>query len=211
MTNSDIILVAGLDEAGAGPLCGDLFVAAVILDPAQPIEGLADSKKLSARRREALAPLIRERALAYSIIQVSPQEIDEINIFQARMRGFERAASALGVSPHEILIDGNKVPPGLAQGSIPARAIIKGDAKEQAISAASILAKVARDLSMDEAARQWPEYEFEKHKGYGTALHMQRLRELGPCPIHRRSYKPVAELLVSTTVEIVSTVPRSSS
>lgn len=196
-TDSGIFLVAGLDEAGVGPICGDLFVAAVILDPFKPIAGLADSKKLTEKRRSALASLIRQNALAWSVIRVCPEEIDQINIFQARMRGFERAASALPILPHEFLIDGNKVPPGLSKGPVPARAIIKGDATEQAISAASILAKVARDESMEHAAKVWPGYGFEKHKGYPTALHIQRLRELGPCPIHRRSYKPVAQLLIA--------------
>lgn len=186
--------VAGLDEAGAGPLCGDLFVAAVVLDPLRPIEGLGDSKKLTDRRRRALAPLIRERALAWQVVRVSPEEIDRINIFQARMRGFERAAAGLDVSVREFLIDGNKVPPHMPS-CIPSRAIIKGDASEASISAASILAKVARDESMDEAALAYPGYGFEKHKGYGTALHMERLQALGPCPIHRRSFSPVAEAL----------------
>jgi ribonuclease HII len=191
------LLVAGLDEAGAGPLCGDLFVAAVILDPSRPVAGLNDSKKLSARRREQLAPLIREQALAWSVISVSPEEIDQINIFQSRMRGFERAALALSLLPGKYLIDGNKVPPGLASGAIPAQAIVGGDALEPAISAASILAKVARDESMAAAARQWPGYGFEKHKGYPTALHVQRLSELGPCPIHRKTYGPVATWLAA--------------
>ena len=186
--------VAGLDEAGAGPLCGDLFVAAVVLDPLRPIEGLGDSKKLTDRRRRALAPLIRERALAWQVVRVSPEEIDRINIFQARMRGFERAAAGLDVSVREFLIDGNKVPPHMPPG-IPSRAIIKGDASEASISAASILAKVARDESMDEAALEYPGYGFEKHKGYGTALHMERLQALGPCPLHRRSFAPVAAAL----------------
>lgn len=186
--------VAGLDEAGAGPLCGDLFVAAVVLDPLRPIEGLGDSKKLTDRRRRALAPLIRERALDWQVVRVSPEEIDRINIFQARMRGFERAAAGLLVSVREFLIDGNKVPPHMPPG-IPSRAIIKGDASEASISAASILAKVARDESMDEAALEYPGYGFEKHKGYGTALHMERLQALGPCPLHRRSFAPVAAAL----------------
>lgn len=186
--------VAGLDEAGAGPLCGDLFVAAVVLDPLRPIEGLGDSKKLTDRRRRVLAPLIRERALAWQVVRVSPEEIDRINIFQARMRGFERAAAGLLVSVSEFLIDGNKVPPNMPPG-IPSRAIVKGDASEASISAASILAKVARDESMDEAALAYPGYGFEKHKGYGTALHMERLQALGPCPLHRRSFAPVAAAL----------------
>lgn len=185
---------AGLDEAGAGPLCGDLFVAAVVLDPDRPIEGLNDSKKLTDRRRKALFPLIQERALCWSIVRVSPEEIDRINIFQARMRGFERAAAQLTVPVSELLIDGNKIPPGMPAG-VPCRAIVSGDALEASISAASILAKVARDQSMEEAARLYPGYQFEKHKGYGTALHLERLSVLGPCPIHRRTFRPVARLL----------------
>lgn len=188
-------LIAGMDEAGAGPLCGNLFVAAVILNPKDPIPGLADSKKLTDRRRQALAGLIYEKALSWAVIQVCPEEIDRINILQARMRGFERAAAALDITPTQILIDGNRVPPGLANGSIPVKAIIKGDASEPSISAASILAKVKRDESMFQAAQTWPGYGFEQHKGYPTRLHVQKLMELGPCPIHRRSYKPVVQAM----------------
>lgn len=188
-------LVAGMDEAGAGPLCGDLFVAAVILNPHDPIPGLADSKKLTASRRQALADMICQKALAWTVVQVCNKEIDRINIFQARMRGFERAAAQLRTTPGKILIDGNRIPPGLANGPVPVLSIIKGDALEPSISAASILAKVHRDRSMEQAALTWPGYGFEKHKGYPTKLHLQKLRELGPCPIHRRSYKPVAQLL----------------
>jgi len=188
--------VAGLDEAGAGPLCGDLFVAAVVLDPARPISGLGDSKKLTEKRRLALFPQIQEQALSWAIVRVSVEEIDRINIFQARMRGFERAAAQLSGMISAFLVDGNKVPPGMPDG-FPVRAIVGGDALEPAISAASILAKVARDESMEEASRLYPGYAFEKHKGYGTALHLERLRTLGPTPLHRRSYKPVADLLKS--------------
>ena len=189
--------VAGLDEAGAGPLCGDLFVAAVILDPSRPIAGLDDSKKLTERRRQILFPLIKERALSWSVVRVSPEEIDRINIFQARMRGFERAAAQLMGQVSVFLIDGNKVPPNMPSG-IPSRAIIGGDALEASISAASILAKVARDESMLQAAKDYPGYHFEKHKGYGTALHLERLSALGPCPLHRRSFRPVSALIDRT-------------
>ena len=186
------IYVAGIDEAGRGPLAGPVVVAAVILDPARPIAGLADSKVLTASRREALMPLIQAQALAWSIIVVEVDEIDRINIFQATMRGMTRAAMALSTRPTQVLIDGNKIPSDL---TLPAQAIVKGDAKEACISAASILAKTHRDALMRDCDLVYPEYGFAEHYGYPTPEHLSRLRELGPCAIHRRSFAPVRESL----------------
>ena len=186
-------LIAGVDEVGRGPLIGNVVAAAVILDPANPVAGLTDSKKLSEKKREQLFPMIQERALAWSIAWASPQEIDELNILHATMLAMQRAVSQLSVVPQFALIDGNRCPPGLP---CPAEAIVKGDLKEPAISAASILAKVYRDREMAELDLRYPDYGFARHKGYPTALHMERLRLLGPLPEHRRSFRPVAELLL---------------
>lgn len=180
-------LVAGVDEAGRGPLAGDVYAAAVILDTRYPITGLTDSKKLSERQRDALAVLIRERAHAWSIATASVQEIDELNILQATLLAMQRAVQGLACVPHEVIVDGNRLP----ILSVPARAIVKGDLTEPAISAASILAKTARDASLLELHAKYPEYGFQAHKGYGTALHLARLREFGPCPAHRVSFAPV--------------------
>lgn len=184
--------VAGIDEAGRGPLAGPVVVAAVILDPRRPIAGLADSKILKASQREALAPLIQLHALAWSIIVVEADEIDRINIFQATMRGMTRAALALSVRPAEVLIDGNKIPSDM---TFKARAIVKGDAKEACISAASILAKTHRDELMRGYDACYPAYGFAEHFGYPTPEHLSRLRQHGPCAIHRRSFAPVRESL----------------
>ncbi|RNF81715.1 ribonuclease HII [Montanilutibacter psychrotolerans] len=180
--------VAGVDEAGRGPLAGPVTVAAVILDPARPIDGLNDSKKLSEPRREALYPLIVERALAWRIEFVEPAEIDELNILQATMVGMRRAVAALAPAAQLARIDGNRVPQGL-----PCRgeALVGGDAIEPAIMAASILAKVARDRAMLALHTQFPLYRFDLHKGYPTAAHMAALVEHGPCVHHRRSFAPV--------------------
>ena len=180
-------LVAGVDEAGRGPLAGDVYAAAVILDTRYPITGLTDSKKLSERQRDALAVLIRERAHAWSIAMASVQEIDELNILQATLLAMQRAVQGLACVPHEVIVDGNRLP----ILSVPATAIVKGDLTEPAISAASILAKTARDASLLELHAKYPEYGFQAHKGYGTALHLARLREFGPCPAHRVSFAPV--------------------
>lgn len=182
------MLICGVDEAGRGPLIGSVFAAAVILDPAQPIAGLADSKKLSEARREALAPLIRERALAWCIASASAQEIDQLNIFQATMLAMSRAVAGLSVQPAKALIDGNKVPKQLL---VPAEAIVKGDAKVQEISAASILAKTARDAEMIALDAIHPQYGFARHKGYPTAEHLKALAEHGALAEHRRSFGPV--------------------
>lgn len=188
----DAPLVAGVDEAGRGPLAGPVAVAAVILDPANPIPGLADSKALSAARREALEPLIQRRALAYRVILVDAATIDRLNILQATLQGMAEALAGLLPAPHAALIDGNRVPKALL---CPARAIVGGDASEPAIGAASILAKVARDRYMDALDTRHPGYGFARHKGYPTADHLEALRRLGPCAEHRRSFAPVRALL----------------
>jgi len=184
-------LVCGVDEAGRGPLAGPVFAAAVILDPARPIEGLADSKKLSERTRERLALEIRGRALAFGVAFASVEEIDEINILQATLLAMRRAVEALQVQPAEALIDGNRCPP-LA---IPARAIVRGDATEPAISAASILAKTARDAEMRRIHEAFPQYALDRHKGYDTAAHRAALNLHGPAPFHRKTFAPVRALL----------------
>jgi ribonuclease HII len=187
-------LRAGIDEAGRGPLAGPVAVAAVILDPARPIHGLDDSKKLSEKKREALYPQIIEHALAYCVILVEVEEIDRLNIFQATMTGMTRAVAGLPTTPHEALVDGNKLPKGLP---CPGRAIVGGDALEPAISAASILAKVTRDRVMTAMETHFPGYGFAVHKGYPTPAHLAALERLGPCPQHRRSFAPVRRLLGS--------------
>ncbi len=186
---NETLYTAMVDECGAGPLCGDLVVAAVILDPKNPIVGLNDSKKLTEKKRELLYPQIIEKALDYCIIHISPKEIDKINIFQARMLGMKMAIEGLKRVDYAV-IDGNKIPQGLL---VEADYVIKGDAKIEGIGAASILAKVTRDRQMEEQSKIYPGYGFEKHKGYGTKVHMEALKELGPCEIHRFSYSPVKE------------------
>jgi ribonuclease HII len=186
---NETLYTAMVDECGAGPLCGDLVVAAVILDPNNPIVGLNDSKKLTEKKRELLYPQIIEKALDYCIIHISPKEIDKINIFQARMLGMKMAIEGLKRVDYAV-IDGNKIPQGLV---VEADYVIKGDAKIEGIGAASILAKVTRDRQMEEQSKIYPGYGFEKHKGYGTKVHMDALKELGPCEIHRFSYAPVKE------------------
>ena len=183
-------LIAGVDEAGRGPLAGPVVVAAVILNPARRINGLADSKVLTAERREVLDARIRERAIAFSVVSIDVGDIDRINIFHATMLGMSRALAALAPAPTFALIDGNQLPKELI---CPARAIVDGDAKEKAISAASILAKVARDRMMCELDVLHPGYGFAQHKGYSTPEHFEALQRLGPCSIHRRSFAPVRE------------------
>ena len=180
--------IAGVDEAGRGPLAGAVIAAAVILDPNKPIPGLMDSKKLSERQREKLFPLILEHALAVGVGRAEAAEIDEINILQASMLAMQRAVAALPVAPHLALIDGNRSP------ILPCetRWIIKGDQTEPAISAASIIAKVTRDREMVELDAAYPQYGFAKHKGYPTEMHVDALEKYGVTPVHRRSYAPVA-------------------
>jgi len=185
------LLYCGVDEAGAGPLCGDVYAAAVILDPEQPIPELTDSKKLSEKKRERLFDEIRERALDYCIASATVEEIDSINILNARMLAMSRAVAGLTLPCDHALIDGNRLP----ELTIPADAIIKGDALVAAISAASVLAKVQRDREMIQMDEKYPGYGFAKHKGYGTKAHLEALQALGPCPIHRRTYAPVKALL----------------
>ncbi|MGV8900367.1 MAG: ribonuclease HII [Burkholderiaceae bacterium] len=183
--------MCGVDEAGRGPLAGPVFAAAVILDPLKPIEGLRDSKKLTAARREVLALQIRQCALAWSIAQCSEEEIDRLNILQATMLAMRRAVEGLSILPTLALIDGNRCP----VMALHCEAIIKGDDKVPAISAASILAKTARDALLHTLHQQYPQYAFDQHKGYPTALHLARLREHGVSPVHRKSYAPVRALL----------------
>lgn len=189
---SNLSYVAGIDEAGRGPLAGPVYAAAVILDPARPIAGLNDSKKLTAMRRDQLAEQIRSDALAWCIASASVEEIDNLNILQATMLAMRRACAGLSLTPSQALIDGNRVPLGLV---CPAQAIVKGDATVAAISAASILAKTARDADCLALHAVYPDYAFDQHKGYGTALHLARLASHGPCPAHRRSFAPVRRLL----------------
>ena len=184
-------IICGVDEAGRGPLAGPVFAAAVILDPARPIEGLRDSKKMSAARRDALVPLIKQNALAWAIAECSEAEIDDLNILQATMLAMRRAVEALATAPTLALIDGNRCPVMLVR----AMAIVEGDDKVDSISAASILAKTARDAALLVLHATYPQYGFDQHKGYPTALHMARLREHGVSPVHRRSYAPVRKLL----------------
>lgn len=198
------VLVAGVDEAGRGPLAGPVCVAAVILDPARAIDGLNDSKRLSERRRAALYPLILERALAYRIEFVEASEIDALNILQATMTGMQRAVAALSPRAEHALIDGNRIP---ADMPCAATAIVGGDASEPCIMAASILAKVARDVRMHELHARYPQYGFDRHKGYPSAMHRQALRMHGPCPQHRRSFAPVRSALRECTEYDVRHLP----
>ena len=180
-------LVAGVDEAGRGPLAGPVVAAAVILDELHPIKGLADSKQLSARRRERLFDEIRAKALCCSIAQASAQEIDALNILGATLLAMQRAVQGLRLRPHKVLVDGNRLP----VLAMPAAAIVKGDALVAAISAASILAKVQRDAICAQMHEQHPQYGFAAHKGYPTAEHLRALQAFGPCDEHRRSFAPV--------------------
>lgn len=184
----NVVLLAGVDEVGRGPLVGDVVTAAVILDPTKPIDGLADSKKLSEKKRLALAKLVKENALSYAIGRANPEEIDELNILHATMLAMQRAVAGLNIDPEMVLIDGNRCP----DLPYPAQSVVKGDALVAEISAASILAKVTRDLEMQALDKEYPAYGFAKHKGYPTALHLEKLAEFGPIPAHRKSFKPVA-------------------
>ena len=183
------MLIAGVDEAGRGPLAGPVYAAAVILDEAHPIKGLRDSKQLSAATRERLAAEIRKGALAWSIACAEVEEIDSINILQATLLAMRRAVDGLARAPAEVLVDGNRCP----RLSCPVRAIVGGDRSVAAISAASILAKTARDAVLIEFDTRYPGYGFARHKGYGTPEHLAALTRLGPSPVHRRSFAPVAQ------------------
>ena len=184
---ADTERVAGVDEAGRGPLAGPVVAAAVLLDPARPIAGLTDSKKLSAKRRERFDERIRAEALAFAIARVEPDEIDRINILQASLAAMVRAVAALPVAAQAVRVDGNRAP----DFGVPAEALVGGDALDPAISAASILAKVDRDRLLVAMEDEYPGYGFAAHKGYGTRGHLEALTRLGPCPAHRRSFAPV--------------------
>jgi ribonuclease HII len=185
-------LVAGVDEAGRGPLAGPVFAAAVILDDMSPISGLADSKKLSPKKRDLLYDIIKARALCFSVAMASVDEIDQLNILQASLLAMQRAVKGLRLKPMKVLVDGNRLP----VLDMRAEAIVKGDSKVASISAASILAKVERDRWCMEIDSQYPLYGFAIHKGYGTSVHLNALKEHGPCALHRSSFAPVAQYLV---------------
>jgi ribonuclease HII len=182
-------LLAGTDEAGRGPLAGDLYAAAIILDSAQPIEGLADSKKLSESRRECLFDEICAKALCWSIKVASVEEVDRINVLHASMLAMKRSVEALDPQPEYVAVDGNRLPDWDYQ----AKALVKGDSRVAEVSAASILAKVARDRHMLEMHKKFPNYGFDRHKGYPTKHHLDMLKQLGSCEIHRQSYRPVMQ------------------
>lgn len=184
-------LIAGVDEVGRGPLVGAVVTAAVILDPNNPIQGLTDSKKLSEKKRQALAEEIKAKALSWSLGRAEPAEIDELNILNATMLAMQRAVAGLHIQPDFVLIDGNR-PPKLP---MPAQAVVKGDSLVAEISAASIIAKVARDHEMDELDQQFPQYGFAQHKGYPTKLHFEKLAAFGATPYHRKSFAPVRKVL----------------
>lgn len=186
-------LLCGVDEAGRGPLAGGVFAAAVILDPARPIEGLADSKQLTEPARDRLAALIRAQAAAWAVASASVEEIDRMNILRATLLAMGRAVAALGTAPQEVWVDGLHAPPLFC----PCRTLVDGDRLVPAISAASILAKTARDAQMCRLDARYPGYGFAEHKGYGTASHLAALKALGPCEIHRRSFEPVQALAQS--------------
>ena len=186
-------LLAGVDEAGRGPLAGPVVAAAVILDELKPIKGLADSKKLTAKTRDRLFDEIRAKALCFSIAEASVEEIDTLNILQATLLAMQRAVEALRLKPSLVYVDGNRLP----MLGIRAEAIVKGDEKVQEISAASILAKVHRDRMCEEMHRQFPDYGFNAHKGYGTAVHLKALQTLGATPFHRKTFAPVTQAIVS--------------
>ncbi|HCT6310079.1 TPA: ribonuclease HII [Proteus mirabilis] len=184
-------LIAGVDEVGRGPLVGAVVTAVVILDPANPIQGLMDSKKLTEKKRNALYDEIKEKALCWAIGRAEPEEIDKLNILWATMKAMERAVAGLSITPDMVLVDGNRCP-NLPMAS---QAVIKGDSLVQEISAASILAKVTRDREMEQLDKLYPDYGFAKHKGYPTAFHMEKLASLGATPYHRKSFAPVKRAL----------------
>jgi ribonuclease HII len=187
----DAKLIAGVDEVGRGPLVGAVVTAAVILDPSNPIEGLTDSKKLTEKKREALSEEIKEKALSWTIARADADEIDELNILHATMLAMQRAVAHLDTQPDFVLIDGNRCP----SLPMPSQAVVKGDLRVAEISAASILAKVARDNEMKELDKLYPDFGFAKHKGYPTKLHFEMLAKFGPTPQHRQSFKPVKKAL----------------
>ncbi|MFA5922366.1 MAG: ribonuclease HII [Methylococcaceae bacterium] len=189
---SQYVLVAGVDEAGRGPLAGPVVAAAVILDPSRPIDGLADSKILSERKRDGLFEIIKADALSWSVGIASVEEIDEFNILQATLLAMQRAVNGLAIQPDEVLIDGNSLPSLL----IPAQAIVKGDSKVKVISAASIVAKVVRDKIMVDYYQKYPNFSFHLHKGYGTQQHLAEIEQFGFLPIHRKTFNPVKTMIM---------------
>lgn len=193
LTTAALGLIAGVDEVGRGPLAGDVVAAAVILDPTRPIPGLADSKQLTEARREALCEIILAQALTFAVARATVEEIDNLNILQASLLAMHRAVTALHIQPDFIYVDGNRLP----RWSYSAEAVVKGDSRIAAIAAASILAKVTRDRELVALDALYPGYGFAQHKGYPTPAHLQALRELGPCSIHRRSFAPVRDWLAS--------------
>jgi ribonuclease HII len=196
--------IAGVDEVGRGPLVGDVVTAAVILDPEHPIEGLMDSKKLSEKKRNSLSEQIKEYAIAWSIGRASPEEIDTLNILHATMLAMQRAVDGLSVKPDFVLVDGNRCPSFGSQGEIPSQAVVKGDARVNEISAASILAKVVRDNEMIELDKLHPEYGFAQHKGYPTKVHLENIIIHGVLDCYRQSFKPVAQVIASSTKQKTS-------
>lgn len=188
-------MICGTDEAGRGPIAGPVVAAAVILDPQHPIVGITDSKKLSAKKRELLSEEIKQKALYWAIAQCDADEIDRLNILQASLLAMQRAVEALPVQPSKVLVDGNKLP----KLSVPAEAVVGGDALEACIGAASILAKVERDRQMQEWHAIYPEYDFAKHKAYPTKMHLEALERYGACPVHRKSFAPVARVIARHT------------
>jgi ribonuclease HII len=189
---SQYVLVAGVDEAGRGPLAGPVVAAAVILDPLKPIDGLADSKILTERKRDGLFEIIKADALSWSVGIASVEEIDEFNILQATLLAMQRAVNGLAIQPDEVLIDGNRLPSLL----IPAQAIVKGDSKVKVISAASIVAKVVRDKIMVDYYQKYPDFSFHLHKGYGTQQHLAEIEQFGFLPIHRKTFNPVKTMIM---------------
>ncbi len=188
--------IAGVDEVGRGPLVGDVVTAAVILDPDNPIEGLMDSKKLSEKKRQILSEEIKEKALAWSIGRASPQEIDTLNILHATMLAMQRAVQDLSIEPDYVLVDGNRCPTFIGKnGAIDNQSVVKGDARVSEISAASIIAKVARDNEMITLDKEYPQYGFAKHKGYPTKAHLEKIVEHGVLDCYRQSFKPVAAVI----------------
>jgi len=194
--------IAGVDEVGRGPLVGDVVTAAVILDPDNPIDGLMDSKKLSEKKRNALSILIKEKAIAWSIGRASPEEIDTLNILHATMLAMQRAVQGLSVTPDFVLVDGNRTPTFMSdEGQIMAKAVVKGDDRVSEISAASIIAKVARDDEMIALDALYPEYGFAQHKGYPTKIHLEKIIEYGVLDCYRQSFKPVAKVIATQGIK----------
>lgn len=194
--------IAGVDEVGRGPLVGDVVTAAVILDPDNPIDGLMDSKKLSEKKRALLSEEIKQHAVAWSIGRATPEEIDTLNILHATMLAMQRAVSALSVTPDYVLVDGNRCPTFMeGTGQIPSQAVVKGDARVAEISAASIIAKVARDDEMIALDKLYPEYGFAQHKGYPTKQHLENIVTLGVLDCYRQSFKPVANVIANSVIE----------